>query len=183
MFSVTWRPDFLCDVAELAEEFFAALADLLLETLGEVGTHQTDRGVHRMIAGAAIDAEPFDLLLQHPFEQFDLAAGMHAEIAHQVLLRLALPIALPAGVNDQDVAVLHLDRRRLDHGRRDHRPVVHMLARRRPPRRRRPGNPADTRPCRPCRRCHAWRRRCGCRRASAVSIRCATIILVCRFCA
>ena len=103
---------FLVDVVNSPKNSSQLFADLLLETLGEVGTHQTDRGVHGMIAGAAVDAEPFDLLLQHPFEQFDLAARMHAEITHQVLLRLAFPIALPAGVNDQDVAVLHLDRRR-----------------------------------------------------------------------
>ena len=32
-------------------------------------------------------------------------ARMHAEIADQVLLRLALPVAVPAGMDDQDVAV------------------------------------------------------------------------------
>ena len=80
-----------------------------------------------MIAGAAIDAEPFDLLLQHPLQQFDFAARMHAEIAHQVLLRLALPVSLPAGVDDEDIALLDLDGSALDHFRSDHRPVVHVL--------------------------------------------------------
>ena len=65
--------------------------------------------------------------LEHPFEQLDLPAGMHAEIAHQVLLWLPLPIAVPAGVNDENVAVLHFYGRRLDHFRGDNRPVIHVL--------------------------------------------------------
>ena len=60
-------------------------------------------------------------------KQLDTAAGMHAEIAHQILLRLTLPVAVPAGMDDENVAVFHLDRRGLDHFRRNDRPVVHML--------------------------------------------------------
>src|SRR5450756_611336 len=93
----------LVNVAVLAEKLVTGLAYARLEALRKVGAHQTNGGVHRMIAGAAIDPEPFDLLLEHPFEQFDFPAGMHAEILDQVLFGLAFPIAMPAGVNDQDV--------------------------------------------------------------------------------
>ena len=60
-----------------------------------------------------------DILLQQPVEEFLLPTGMHAEVLHKILLRFALPISMPAGMNDQDVAVLRLDRHRLDHGGRD----------------------------------------------------------------
>src|SRR5271166_376630 len=117
----------LVDIAEIAEEILAALADPFLKTLGQIGPHQAYRRIHRMIAGAAIDAEPFDLLLQHPFEQFDLPTWMHAEITHQVLLGLALPIAVPAGVKNKYVSILHFHGRRLDHFRGDDGPVAHVL--------------------------------------------------------
>jgi hypothetical protein len=68
----------------------------------------------------------FDLLFQHPFEQFDLPAWVHAEIANEILLRLALPVAVPARVDDEDVALLHLYGCLSDHLRRDHGPIIHM---------------------------------------------------------
>src|SRR5215472_7000852 len=52
---------------------------------------------------------------------------MHAEIAHQILLRLALPIPMPSSVDNQNVAGLNLDRSGLEHCWRDDCPVVHVL--------------------------------------------------------
>src|SRR6202012_4196705 len=117
----------LMGVAEIAEILLAGLSYALLESLGEIGAHQADRGIHRMVAGTAIDAKPLYFSPKHPFQQFDIAAWMHAEIAHQILLRLTFPVAIPAGVNDQDVAVLDLNRSRLDHGRGDDGPVIHVF--------------------------------------------------------
>src|SRR5579859_5179106 len=100
----------LVDVVIFAEKFLAGLADARLEPLRKIRPHHTDRGIHRVIAGSAIDSEPLDFLLEHPFEKFDFPAGMHAEISNQILFGLTLPIAVPAGVNDQNISVANLDR-------------------------------------------------------------------------
>src|ERR1700722_9804938 len=110
----------LVRVRVLSEEVVAAHADLSLKLLGEVRPHASDRGVHRMVAGTAINSEPFDFLLQHPVEKLLLAARVHTEVLHQILLRFALPIAVPAGMDDKDVSVLYFNGRALDHfGRND----------------------------------------------------------------
>jgi len=49
-----------------------------------------------------------------------------AEIAHQILLALALVVFMPAGVQDQNVAVVNLRARFFDHLRRDRRPVGNL---------------------------------------------------------
>ena len=109
------------------EQLLDGHADLLLELLAKVPAHEADRGVHRMVAGAAIDAPPLDLHVEHPVEQLEIAAGMHAEIADEVLLRVALVVAVIAGVEDQDVALLDLDARRGDHVRGDDVPVADLV--------------------------------------------------------
>ena len=52
---------------------------------------------------------------------------MVAEVAHQVLLRPAFVVPVPAGVQDEDVALPDVGAGALDDLRRDHRPVVHVL--------------------------------------------------------
>ena len=59
-----------------------------------------------MIARSAVDPEPFDPSAEHPFQQLHGAARMHAEITHQILLRFSLPVAMPAGVDDQAIVAL-----------------------------------------------------------------------------
>ena len=61
-----------------------------------------------MVAGAGIHAEPFDLALEHPFQGLERRARVVAEIAHQILLALAFVIFVPAGMQDEDVAVADL---------------------------------------------------------------------------
>src|SRR4051812_24170493 len=72
------------------EELLEAHADVLLELLGEVLPHEADGGVHRVVAGAAVDPPPLDLHVEHPVDELLRAAGMEAEIADEVLLRPAL---------------------------------------------------------------------------------------------
>src|SRR5258708_32385678 len=117
----------LVNIVVLTEKLFAGLSNTSLEALRKIRPHQTNGRIHRVIAGPAIDPEPLDFLLEHPFEQFDFYTGMHTKISNQVLLGLAFPIAMPAGVNDHNISVTNLDRRLLDHLRRDHGPIVHML--------------------------------------------------------
>ena len=52
---------------------------------------------------------------------------MQAEIADEVLLRPALVVAVVAGVEDEDVALLDLDVGRGDHVGRDHVPVADLV--------------------------------------------------------
>jgi hypothetical protein len=61
-----------------------------LEPLCDIGTHVPDRRVGRVIARPGVNAPPGDLEVEHPAGQVDAAAGIHAKVANQVLLRLAL---------------------------------------------------------------------------------------------
>jgi hypothetical protein len=49
-----------------------------------------------------------------------------AEIAHQILLALAFIIFVPAGVQDEDIAIADLGAGFFDHCRRDRRPVRNL---------------------------------------------------------
>src|SRR6266508_3704480 len=91
-----FAPGFLVRVFERAEEFRRRLAVALGELRGKVGAHVADRGVHGVVARAGIHGPPLDLLLQHPVHGVEVRAGVEAEILHQVLLRLALVVAVPA---------------------------------------------------------------------------------------
>src|SRR5262245_56872120 len=80
----------------------------LLEPLREIRPHVADRRVHRVVARAGVDAPPRDLHIVHPLRQLTRAPGMHTEIPRQILLRLALVVAVVACVEDQDVTFLHI---------------------------------------------------------------------------
>ena len=56
-----------------------------------------------------------------------LGPGVVAEVLHQILLRLALVMVVPAGVQNENVALADIGAGGFDHLRRDHRPVVHVL--------------------------------------------------------
>ena len=118
---------FLVGVFERAEEFRRRLAVLLGELVGEIGPHTADRGVHGVVAGAGVHAPPPDLALEHPMQRVEIGAGVIAEVFHQILLRLALVMFVPAGVQDEDVAFADVGAAALDHFGRDHRPVVHVF--------------------------------------------------------
>ncbi len=60
-------------------------------------------------------------------QRVEIGAGVVAEVLHQVLLRLAFVVPVPAGVEDQDVAIADVGAGALDHFGRDHRPVLHVL--------------------------------------------------------
>jgi hypothetical protein len=51
---------------------------------------------------------------------------MVAKVLHQVLLRLALIMLVPTGMQDEDVALPDVGAGALDDVRRDHRPVGHL---------------------------------------------------------
>ena len=103
------------------------LAVLPGELVGEIGPHAADRRVHGMVAGAGVHAPPLDLPLQHPVQRVEIGSGVVAEVFHQILLRLAFVVAVPAGVQDEDVALADIGAGAFDDLRRDHRPVVHVL--------------------------------------------------------
>ncbi len=112
---------------ESAEELSRCCAMLLGELLGEIGPHGADRGVHGVVAGAGVHAPPLNLPLQHPMQSVEIGPRVIAEVFHQILLRLALVMFMPAGVQDQNVALADIGAGTLDDLRRDHRPVVHVL--------------------------------------------------------
>ena len=80
-----------------------------------------------MVAGAGVHAPPFDLLLEHPVQRVEVGTGVIAEVLDQILLRPALVMAMPAGVQDENVALADVGVGRFQHLRRDQRPVVHVL--------------------------------------------------------
>src|SRR5215469_7485583 len=96
-------------VLVLAEVLRSGHADLALEASRDVRTHMADRRVDGMITRPGVDSPPADLEVQHPAGKLNPASGMHAEITDEVLLRLALVVAVEAGVNDQDVAAPYVD--------------------------------------------------------------------------
>ena len=65
--------------------------------------------------------------LQHPVQRVEVRARVIAEVFHQILLRLAFIMSVPAGVQNEDVALADVGAGALDDLRRDHRPVVHVL--------------------------------------------------------
>ena len=86
-----------------------------------------DRGVHRMVGRARVHPQPRELPLDDPFGELAPAARVVAEVADLVLLGCGVVEPVPARVDDQDVAFLHLDLAR-DVLRRDHRPVLDLVA-------------------------------------------------------
>ena len=64
---------------------------------------------------------------EHPVQRVEIGPGVIAEVFHQILLRLAFVMPVPAGVQNQNVALADVGAGAFDHLRRDHRPVVHVL--------------------------------------------------------
>src|SRR5437899_11819172 len=74
---------------------------------GGVGPLGADGGVHRMIAGAAVDGRPGELHLNDPLREVAAAAGVAKEVALLVLLGPSVVEAVPAGVETAEIAFLH----------------------------------------------------------------------------
>src|SRR5579875_488512 len=68
-----------------------------------------------MVAGPGVHAPPPDLLLQHPVQRIEIGARVIAEVFHEVLLRLTFVMAVPAGMQNEDVALANIRARRFDH--------------------------------------------------------------------
>ena len=58
-----------------------------------------------MVAGAGVHRPPLDLLLQHPVQRVEIGPRVIAEVLHQILLRLAFVMVVPAGVQNENVAL------------------------------------------------------------------------------
>ncbi len=115
----------LVDVLERPEELARRLAVELGELRREVRTHVADRRVHGVIARAGVHRPPLDLLFKHPVQGVEIGPGVVAEVFDQVLLRPPLVVAMPSGVQDQDIVGADVGVGALDDVRRDHRPVAH----------------------------------------------------------
>src|SRR6266540_4778921 len=76
---------------------------MTLEVRSDVRPHLSDGRVHRMIAASGIDPPPRDLKVAHPPRQLNPTARMHADVANEVLLWLALVVPVPARMQDDDV--------------------------------------------------------------------------------
>src|SRR5712691_1581228 len=114
---------FLVRVLERAEEFRRRLAVPLGELRREIGAHVADRRVHGVVAGAGVHGPPADLLLAHPVQRVEVRPGVVAEVLHQILFRLSLVVAMPAGVQNQNVTLADIGARALDDLGRDHGPI------------------------------------------------------------
>ena len=95
--------NFLAPLRRLNREQSLERVRLHVQTLGvqvfrfrQIADRRLDR---RHLSGAA---------LEHPLERGEVRARVVAKVAHQVLLRLALVIFVPAGVEDQDVTIANL---------------------------------------------------------------------------
>ncbi|CAB5024086.1 unannotated protein [freshwater metagenome] len=113
-------------VLVLAEVLEARHAHVVLEALGDVGPHVADGGVHGVIARSGVDAPPREFHVHHPLGELNATAGVMAEVAHEVLLRLTRVVLVVAGVQNQDVTLLHLHLRG-DHLRGDDAPVLDVV--------------------------------------------------------
>ena len=68
-----------------------------------------DDGVHGMVRAAAVDTDPFDLLGLAPFREFAVRAGVLDHVGDLVGGRLIPAEVVKAGVDDQDIAFVHID--------------------------------------------------------------------------
>src|SRR3954447_18758403 len=110
----------------LGEDVVHALGDVPLERLGRVGALVADRGVHRVVPGAAVEAGPGELHVDDPLSQAAVAARVTEVVALLVLLRAAVEVAVVTGVVDEDVTAPDVHAAR-DHLGRDDGPVVALV--------------------------------------------------------
>ena len=68
-----------------------------------------DDGVHRVVGAAAVDADPAQLLPLGPLGELAVRAGVLDHVADLVGGRLVPAVVVVARVDDEDVALLHLD--------------------------------------------------------------------------
>src|SRR5690606_35834762 len=106
----------------LAEAF-----DQLAVGLGEgLGMEAPLDGVHRMLHRHAVDADPLDLAIDTPLGEVRRRPAVLDHVAELVRIRAVPAIAMPAGLEQQDVTLAHLDLR-LDHLRRINAAVADVI--------------------------------------------------------
>ena len=99
----------LLDGIQLVERLAVELLQLGVAFLEAAGVPGADDGVHGVVRAAAVHADPLDLHFRAPGVEVRTRAGMHHEVADLVAGLLVPRIAVVAGIDDQDVALLHLD--------------------------------------------------------------------------
>ena len=62
-----------------------------------------------MVGGDHVDAPDVDLLLEQPVADAVVRAGMALDVAFFVAVRAEEGVLVPAGVDEEDVALAHLD--------------------------------------------------------------------------
>ena len=100
-----------------AELVLGLLAHAVAVAVHALAEEAADRQVHRVIGRDAVHAPDVDLLLEQPRHHVGMRAGMPVDVLLLVRLGAELRVLVPAGVQEQQVALLHLDPV-LDHLRR-----------------------------------------------------------------
>ena len=96
------------DVDVLGAELGLALRAHLLPMLEPAFAQKAaNRQVHRMVGRDHVDAPDVDLLLQQPVADAEMGAGVPVEILLLVRVGAELGVLVPAGVDEEDVAVAH----------------------------------------------------------------------------
>ena len=92
-----------------AEFLFTDAAHLLPVVQATGAQEATNRQVHRVVGGDHIDAPDLDLLVEQPLAEAVMGAGMALDIAFFIAFGRQERIFVPAGVDDQDVAIAHFN--------------------------------------------------------------------------
>ncbi len=92
----------------LAEFFFAFAAHLLPMLQTTLAQKSTNWQIHRMIGRDHVHAPDVDFLFQKPIANAVMRTGMAMNVTFFIGIRTQERILVPAGVNEEDVAVAHL---------------------------------------------------------------------------
>ena len=100
-----------------AEFVFALLAHAIAVSVHALAEKAADRQVHRMVGRDAVHAPDVNLLVEQPRHHVGMRARMAMDVLLLVRLGSELRVLFPARVQEEQVALLHLDAI-LDHLRR-----------------------------------------------------------------
>src|SRR5437867_8440780 len=99
-------------VVGLGEDLIEAAAELALRFFGLVGADAPDDRVHGMVGAAGVDRDPAHAAFEHPLRERPRRPWVADEVRGLVDARAVGPVlrvvAVVAGADDQDVAVLDL---------------------------------------------------------------------------
>ena len=93
---------------DVVEALTIALFEHGVALFGLHGFPVADLGVHGVVCGAAVHADPAQLLFPHPADEVQAGAGVAEHVAALIRLGAIPAILMVAGVDDQDIAFLHL---------------------------------------------------------------------------